>query len=283
MNKSIISALVLAAIAAAVAWYALSKNKQETGTDPTQTAAEDNAGSTTTPTIKDLVYYSLTMNGSREVVKEYGANARIELKVGNPNSQGISADIEIINDAGKPSIIAPVQIPANKVLTFTYPVTIDFEGYRRYSVAGLVLVVKGEKIYNAGQVPAGSYHCPYCSFKGNSDKEIGYHAATTHFGYKPQGGQNDCYIGELGTKLAVYDYVSPNADLKAKCRTALDNVISGDDLMINLSQAEKWKVYDILYRAGFGEDAHKIVFNYVYWDKWRRVDQVKALTPASEA
>ncbi|GAI78952.1 unnamed protein product, partial [marine sediment metagenome] len=173
-----------------------------------------------------------------------------------------------------------VTLAPHQVKTVTFTETVTWEGYETVYCDDLSVLIKGE-IYVPPdeEPPPGAFICPICQWRGDSDAEVGRHAAEVHYGYTyPAGTINADSFGGMGAKLVLYDVIDPLPEFFAKAKWAMDNIVSGEYLWKNLGSSERDSLWTYLGEVlgmtnGEIDDLFRS-YGTAYWQAYIRIDEI---------
>ena len=207
-------------------------------------------------------------------VVEVGQTVDISVNVGNPNdfagSYLVKLSGAITSEQG--AVLKPHE--TKKVI---FREVVDWEGYQDIYCSNLSVTVRGEIV---GPAPPDAFRCPLCGAKFDSDREVGFHLATEHFGYSASGVPcNDGFIGDLGKKLWTYRYLDVDPEGEETAEWALSNAASGGLLYgcLGSSNLSHYLVYQLGVKY---ENQYKYISSLVpygggsYWNKYALVSDI---------
>jgi hypothetical protein len=207
-----------------------------------------------------------------------GEKVTISVRVGNPNWEvGIT---HLVKLTGAIQAEQEVSLAPHEVKTVTFTETVTWEGYETVYCNGLSVLIKGE-IYvpPEEEPPPGAFICPICQWRGDSDAEVGRHAAEAHYGYTyPAGTINAGSFAGMGGSLVLYDVIDPNPVLFARAQWAMDNIVSGEYLWKNLGSSERDSLWTYLREVlgmtnGEIDDLFRS-YGTAYWQAYIRIDEI---------
>ncbi|GAH54361.1 unnamed protein product, partial [marine sediment metagenome] len=194
-------------------------------------------GLETTTEIMELLPAIVSNLKAAPQVVTVGEIVVITVDVSNPNWE--TTVVYLVQLTGAITAQQSVTLVPHEVRTVTFTETVTWEGYQYVYCEDLSVLIKGEMIYD-GEPPPGAYICPICQWRGDSDAEVGRHAAEAHYGYTyPAGTINADSFGGMGGKLVLYDVIDPWPEGFALAQWAMNNIVSGERLWKNLGSSER--------------------------------------------
>ena len=205
-----------------------------------------------------------------------GEKVTITVDVANPNWE--TSLTYLVRLTGAIQAEQEVTLAPHETQGVVFVETVTWEGYQDVYCDGLSVLIKGE-IYvpPEEEPPPGAFICPICGYKGDSDAEVGHHAAEAHYGYTyPAGTINADSFGGMGGKLVLYDIIDPNPELFARARWAMDNIVSGEYLWKNLGSSERDSLWTYLREVLGITNINDLFRSYgtAYWQAYIRIDEI---------
>jgi len=215
------------------------------------------------------------LKASPEVVT-VGEAVDITVDVSNENWE--ETVVYLVQLTGAVQAEQEVTLAPHEVRKVLFVEIVTWEGYQTVYCEDLSVLIKGEMVY-PGPPPPGAYICPICQWEGDSDSEVGRHAAEAHYGYTyPAGTINEGSFGGMGGSLVLYDIIDPNPTLLARAHWAMGNIVSGENLWKNLSasQRDSLRSYliEVLGMTSREIDALFRSYGAAYWQAYIRIDEI---------